>query len=114
MSFRFCLECNNMLYPHADNANHRLLYSCRNCDYSEVAEDAMVYYHKLDRELSETAGVTNDVGEDPTLPRSNKECPKCHWKECVFFQSQQRRAQTSMVLFYVCLNPECHHTFRSV
>jgi len=40
-----------MLYPHADNANHRLLYSCRNCDYSEVAEDAMVYYHKLDREL---------------------------------------------------------------
>lgn len=34
---------------------------------------------------------------DAQLPRSNKECPKCHETEAVFFQSQQRTAETGMV-----------------
>lgn len=52
----------------------------------------------------ETAGVTQDVGEDPTLPRSDKMCPRCHTSKCVFFQSQQRKAETKMTLFYVCVD----------
>lgn len=31
------------------------------------------------------------------LPRSNKQCPSCHETEAVFFQSQQRSAETGMV-----------------
>ncbi len=32
--------------------------------------------HSAETNFSETAGVTQDVGSDPTLPRSNKECPR--------------------------------------
>ncbi|KAK9320753.1 hypothetical protein V1517DRAFT_328389 [Lipomyces orientalis] len=103
-SFRFCVECNNMLYPKEDKVNQRLLYSCRNCPYKEAAADSKVYRNEILADVSETAGVTLDVGSDPTLPRSNKECPACGHKEAVFFQSQQRKAETNMVLFYVCVN----------
>lgn len=66
-SFKFCLDCNNMLYPQADNESKQLLYSCRNCPYSERADNPLVYHHRLESDLSETAGVTNDIGSDPTL-----------------------------------------------
>jgi DNA-directed RNA polymerase II subunit RPB9 len=100
-----------MLYPKEDKINQRLLYSCRNCDYTEIAENAKIYRNELQSAIGETAGVTQDIGSDPTLPRSDQECPNCQEKECVFFQSQQRRAETTMVLFYVCL--ACGHIFRS-
>lgn len=103
-SFRFCLECNNMLYPKEDKDNMRLLYLCRNCDYTEFAENPKVYRHELMTLIGETAGVVQDIGLDPTLPRSDKECPKCFSHEAVFFQLQQKRKDTSMILFYVCLN----------
>ena len=99
-----------MLYPKEDKDNSRLLYSCRNCDYTELAENPKVYRHELISNIGETAGVVQDIGADPTLPRSDKECPNCHNTECVFFQSQQKRKDTSMVLFYVCLH--CRNTFR--
>ncbi|KAI0181167.1 hypothetical protein GGR52DRAFT_21560 [Hypoxylon sp. FL1284] len=44
------------------------------------------------------------------LPRSNKNCPICKHEEAVFFQSQQRNADTGMKLFYVCC--ECGHIFQ--
>lgn len=109
-SFRFCAECNNMLYPREDRDNARLLYSCRNCDYTELAENPKVYRHELITNIGETAGVVQDIGSDPTLPRSDKECSNCSNRDCVFFQSQQRRKDTSMILFYVCLN--CKKVFR--
>ncbi|ODV80171.1 uncharacterized protein CANTADRAFT_89751 [Suhomyces tanzawaensis NRRL Y-17324] len=109
-SFRFCAECNNMLYPKEDKNEQRLLYSCRNCGYTELAENPKVYRHELITNIGETAGVVQDIGNDPTLPRSDKECPKCMNNQCVFFQSQQKRKDTSMILFYVCLN--CKHVFR--
>lgn len=110
-SFRFCLECNNMLYPKEDRVNQQLLYSCRNCMYTEKAENPLIYRNELISAIGDTAGVTQDLASDPTLPRSNIECPKCHEHECVFFQSQQRRAETTMILFYVCVY--CSHMFRT-
>ena len=98
-SFRFCAECNNMLYPKEDKEGQRLLYACRNCGYTELAENPKVYRHELITNIGATAGVVQDIGNDPTLPRSNKECPECGNHECVFFQSQQRRKDTSMILF---------------
>ncbi|OQE19668.1 hypothetical protein PENFLA_c018G09950 [Penicillium flavigenum] len=38
----------------------------------------------------------------PPLPRANKLCPSCGETEAVFFQSQQRSAETGMKLYYVC------------
>jgi DNA-directed RNA polymerase II subunit RPB9 len=52
-----------------DPENRRLFYACRNCGYSEIASQAVVYRNDLLKSASETAGVTTDVGSDPTLVR---------------------------------------------
>ncbi|BGO96162.1 DNA-directed RNA polymerase II core subunit rpb9 [Rhodotorula toruloides] len=113
---QFCKECSNLLYPKPprtptrpsaithceDKIHHVLLYSCRNCPYQEETHNPCVYKHDLIVIAKETAGVTQDLDTDPTLPRSNIECPRCGHHESVFFGDQGRRAQTSMTLFYNC------------
>jgi DNA-directed RNA polymerase II subunit RPB9 len=118
----------NMLYPKEDNDTRQLQFACRTCQYSEPAISSCVFRNVLNNAVGETAGVTQDVGSDPTvcapfsmnslallemfcsiesmsanitvfqLPRSNKACPKCKAEDAVFFQSQQRSAETGMVL----------------
>ncbi|KAF3915439.1 hypothetical protein AA313_de0210210 [Arthrobotrys entomopaga] len=102
ITFRFCRECSNMLYPREDRARNRLLFGCRNCNFVEEATSQCVFRNVLSSAAEETAGVTTDVGSDPTLPRSNRTCPACNESEAVFFQSQQRKEDTKMRLFYVC------------
>lgn len=104
IAFRFCGECSNMLYPREDVMAHKLMFTCRTCQYSEPAQTSCIYRNVLNNAVGETAGVTQDVASDPTLPRSNKPCPspKCDGQEAVFFQSQQRSAETGMKLFFVC------------
>ncbi|KAL7267555.1 DNA-directed RNA polymerase II core subunit rpb9 [Rhizina undulata] len=102
VSFRFCRECSNMLYPHEDRVNNVLMYRCRTCQATEPASNYCVFRNVLANNTGETAGVTTDVGTDPTLPKSNKVCPQCGESEAVFFQSQQRRQDTKMRLFHVC------------
>jgi len=112
-SIKFCGECNNLLYPKEDKVNHVLLYACRNCQFEEETHNACVFKHDLLVVAREEAGVTQDLETDPTLPRSNIECPYCKHKEAVFFQGQQaKRNDTKMTLFYVCTNPQCHRTFK--
>ncbi|KAJ5234666.1 uncharacterized protein N7469_003834 [Penicillium citrinum] len=121
--FRFCRECSNLLYPKEDRQTNRLLFTCRTCHVGEEATSYCVYQNKLNSQVGDTAGVTTDVGSDPTvcpttvftglclfcgdpvtcsLPRANKLCPSCGENEAVFFQSQQRSAETGMKLYYVC------------
>ncbi|KAJ4159408.1 uncharacterized protein LMH87_008310 [Akanthomyces muscarius] len=109
ITFRFCSECSNMLYPKEDEEAHKLQFTCRTCQYTEDARSTCVFRNILNNSAGETAGVTQDVGSDPTLPRSNKTCPRCNHEEAVFFQSQQRSAETGMKLFYVCCL--CGHIF---
>ncbi|KAF8419591.1 hypothetical protein EV426DRAFT_274655 [Tirmania nivea] len=106
---KFCRECSNMLYPKENKVEMALMYQCRTCSYTEPASSYCVYRNQLASSAGETAGVTTDVGSDPTLPRSNKQCPKCEETECVFFQSQMRKEETKMKLFYVCCS--CGHIF---
>ncbi|KAG7052934.1 DNA-directed RNA polymerase II subunit rpb9 [Colletotrichum scovillei] len=219
ITFRFCSECSNMLYPKEDEETHRLQFTCRTCQFTEEAQSTCVFRNVMNNAAGETAGVTQDVGSDPTvgdpqsvlapvvcigcghailcsgcgnpsddfnvsaapthlhdgfqskkteitwddlmdmaedealdeydeekesvtsdeinhgfagialdnepdsanrkvswptfqlaLPRSNKECPVCKAGEAVFFQSQQRSAETGMKLFYVCC--DCGHIFQ--
>lgn len=109
ITFRFCSECSNMLYPKEDEVNHKLMFECRTCAYTEEATSTCIFRHFLSNTAGETAGVTQDVASDPTLPRANKTCPVCKHPEAVFFQSQQRSAETGMKLFYVCC--ECGEIF---
>ena len=89
----------NMLYPKEDRDAMALIYKCRTCNYSEQATSYCVYRNQLSSSAGETAGVTTDVGSDPTLPRSSRVCPACSEMECVFFQSQLRKEETKMVVF---------------
>ncbi|OTB01408.1 hypothetical protein M426DRAFT_323542 [Hypoxylon sp. CI-4A] len=110
ITFRFCSECSNMLYPKEDEDAHKLQFTCRTCQYTEEATSSCVFRNIINNAAGETAGVTQDVGSDPTLPRSSKTCPVCKHDEAVFFQSQQRSAETGMKLFYVCCG--CGHIFQ--
>ncbi|KAI9734499.1 MAG: hypothetical protein M1834_002099 [Cirrosporium novae-zelandiae] len=89
IAFRFCRECSNMLYPKEDRANDTLMFACRTCQFSEPATSACVFRNRLETSVGDTAGVTQDVGSDPT--------------------SQQRSAETGMKLYYVCCS--CGNVF---
>ncbi|MCJ1379002.1 hypothetical protein MMC17_002101 [Xylographa soralifera] len=67
ITFRFCRECSNMLYPKEDRLNNTLMFSCRTCQFSEPAASSCVFRNNLHNTVGETAGVTQDVGADPTV-----------------------------------------------
>jgi hypothetical protein len=61
------------------------MYACRTCQFSEEASSSCVFRNNLYNTVGETAGVTQDVGSDPTvglpdfctLCGQNIECPDC-------------------------------------
>ncbi|RJE25174.1 hypothetical protein PHISCL_02513 [Aspergillus sclerotialis] len=65
--FRFCRECSNLLYPKEDRVNNRLMFTCRTCHVGEPASSYCIYQNKLNTQVGDTAGVTQDVGSDPTV-----------------------------------------------
>ncbi|KAL2693572.1 hypothetical protein Neosp_000132 [[Neocosmospora] mangrovei] len=67
ITFRFCSECSNMLYPKEDVDSHKLQFTCRTCQYTEDAQSTCVFRNVLNTSAGETAGVTQDVGSDPTV-----------------------------------------------
>jgi len=56
-----------MLYPKEDPDTHQLQFACRTCQYSEKATSSCVFRNVLNNAVGETAGVTQDVGSDPTV-----------------------------------------------
>ncbi|KAJ9099874.1 hypothetical protein QFC21_003879 [Naganishia friedmannii] len=117
MPVKFCNLCSNLLYPKAAKGAHRkLYYACRNCQFETEANaepgsnEYMVYRNELLSVVTEKAGVTDDVEMDPTLPRSNKECPNCHGTAAVYFQDQSKRRVTNMRLFYKCM--QCLNVYK--
>lgn len=61
------LYSSNMLYPKEDPDSHKLQFACRTCQYSEEAVSSCVFRNVLNNAVGETAGVTQDVGSDPTV-----------------------------------------------
>lgn len=43
------------------------MFTCRTCQYTEEATSSCVFRHVLNSAAGETAGVTQDVGSDPTV-----------------------------------------------
>ncbi|WPH02752.1 Hypothetical protein R9X50_00562000 [Acrodontium crateriforme] len=67
VSFRFCRECSNTLYPFEDEVNSKLMFACKICHYNEPAATACIYRNALKEEIAETAGNVQDVAQDPTV-----------------------------------------------
>jgi DNA-directed RNA polymerase II subunit RPB9 len=77
ITFRFCSECSNMLYPKEDPDAHQLQFTCRTCQYTELAQSSCVFRNVLENSSGETAGVTQDVGSDPTVSTAAFAAPSC-------------------------------------
>ena len=77
ITFRFCSECSNMLYPKEDEDTHKLQFTCRTCQYTEEASSTCVFRNVLNNSAGETAGVTQDVGSDPTVSDAPCLCFSC-------------------------------------
>jgi DNA-directed RNA polymerase II subunit RPB9 len=43
------------------------MYTCRTCHVAEPASSPCVYQNNLNSQVGDTAGVTQDVGSDPTV-----------------------------------------------
>ncbi|KAF2112683.1 hypothetical protein BDV96DRAFT_648928 [Lophiotrema nucula] len=65
--FRFCSECSNLLFPREDKAENKLLFACRTCSFTEEAPSSCVMRHEIASSVGDTAGITQDVGQDPTV-----------------------------------------------
>ncbi|TDL27734.1 hypothetical protein BD410DRAFT_781621 [Rickenella mellea] len=108
-SLHFCSECNNLLYPKADQQRRVMVYACRICAYDEIGQNQCVYRNDLLTVTKEQVGVTADLPADPTLAHSKIACPQCGNEDAVTFQDQSKRKETRMILFYVC--SKCNHSF---
>lgn len=67
ITFRFCRECSNMLYPKEALGDKSLMMACRSCSYREPATTACIFRQELSEKAKDTAGVTDDVFKDPTV-----------------------------------------------
>lgn len=68
---RQLLTCcsSNILYPKEDreSGENRLIFQCRTCTGHEEADNACIYRNEMSNTAGETAGITQDVGQDPTV-----------------------------------------------
>lgn len=53
-----------------DRSTDRLMYRCRTCHNVEPASNYCVFRNNLSSNAGETAGVTTDIGSDPTVSGS--------------------------------------------
>ncbi|KAF8491831.1 hypothetical protein F5888DRAFT_1619644 [Russula emetica] len=110
-SLHFCSECNNLLYPKAEQQRRTMVYACRICpNVDETVDSGLVYRNDLLNITKEQAGVTTDLAQDPTLAHTNVACPNCGHEDAVFYQDQSKRKETRMIHFYVCTR--CNHNFQ--
>ncbi|KAL1372399.1 hypothetical protein HN51_002569 [Arachis hypogaea] len=110
--YKFCPECNNILYPKEDREHKILFFACRTCDHQEVADNNCVYRNEIYHSAEERTQVLEDVASDPTLPRTKSvRCAQCNHGEALFFQATIRREE-GMTLSYVCCNPNCGYRWR--
>jgi hypothetical protein len=55
------------LYPKEDRATSQLLFVCKACHATRMFDNACTYRNHLGSTVTETAGVTTDVANDPTV-----------------------------------------------
>ena len=94
----------NMLYPKEDRDANKLMFACRTCQFSEDAISSCVFRNNLYNTVGETAGVTQDVGSDPTvgipdfctLCGEEIVCLFCEGKDCSFMVDEGVDDDTSI------------------
>ena len=96
---------NNILWPESNRETKTLIFKCRNCANNyEQADNFVVFKNEI--KVAEPFSF-HDVYADPTLPRIQRECKRCHFKEACYFQSASFLPDEPMTLYFVCANPTC-------
>jgi DNA-directed RNA polymerase subunit M/transcription elongation factor TFIIS len=67
----------NLLYPKEDLETNKLKFVCKACTAVTDSENACTYRNHLGSTVTETAGVTTDVANDPTVGDSSLEVYFC-------------------------------------
>jgi DNA-directed RNA polymerase II subunit RPB9 len=67
----------NLLYPKEDRNRNLLTYICKACTNVVKSESACTYRQHLGSTVTETAGVTTDVANDPTVGETSLEVCFC-------------------------------------
>lgn len=65
----------NLLYPREDRALNKLVYKCKACEFVQEHESGCTYRTHLSSNVQETAGVVQNVANDPTVGSSAYELP---------------------------------------
>lgn len=60
-----------MLYPKENKETDRLEFACRTCAWKEEATSSCVFRNEFTNTVGETAGITTEVGQDPTVGGSS-------------------------------------------
>lgn len=61
------LASSNLLYPREDRQVSKLIYVCKACSSVQESEPACTYRAQLSSNVQETAGVVQNVANDPTV-----------------------------------------------
>ena len=110
---RFCPECKQMLHP--KDSNGKLGFECQvaGCAYETIIDDTQSRYENLvsRREFAKEDKKMlnyNEFSADPTMPREDRECPKCNKRGAVFFIESDTE-DTKIIVVYICCNTGCGH-----
>lgn len=112
---RFCISCNNMLYPVEEKDTKRLKYKCNYCNHFEVVEENnenqnVVYVNEV--QLSHIKKSINPcIINDPTYSRTKVvTCPECSNNEAIYFHDFGQESSV-MLLIFVCCNQDCGYSW---
>lgn len=106
---RFCISCNNMLYPIEDN--NKLKFKCNFCNHIEVVEENnekenTVFINEI--QLSAVRKTIDpSIVNDPTYSRTRAvTCPECKNNEAIHFHDFTQE-NAGMLLIFVCCSEQC-------
>ena len=69
------LHSSNLLYPREQRETSQLFYVCKACHATTKYDNACTYRNQLGSTVTETAGVTTDVANDPTVGAPSLQLP---------------------------------------
>jgi DNA-directed RNA polymerase subunit M len=98
MHIEFC-ECGGLLEPKAGRLR------CRNCG-REIAKSIENKFNS-ERRKEEILVIEDDK---PSLPETNRECPKCQNNRAYYWLIQTRSADEPPTQFFRCT--KCNHVWR--
>lgn len=111
----FCTQCNNLLYPEADEFR-QMKWRCNSCKTLTVKEKEELVYSlnlKMRNDTVQENDLIAEFASDPTAQRdSQKKCPRCGLKDVTCFVNPLGRPQEDMTLFFACANPSCRNVWK--